>query len=295
MTETLLPTYMTDQRSQFDIAFVGGGLSSTWSLIQLVQNLPSERVTPALRLLLLEKSTDTYKGIAYGERSGDTALIINSLGDFLPPDELKRFTEWIVKNIDWLFDRFKASGGARTTEWLRKHAAEIEAGELSMLYIPRYLFGLYLENLASICLDTATANGLVEFEAIQAEVIDLVPGSDNYRIHAESCDMSHHEYLASKVILGLGSPPGKKVVTKADLEHQSDPVIGNPFEPSMRATLESVHSRLEQTCRESNRVLIVGSNASAVDMVCNLADYKNVIELIDTVVLMSPSGELPDR
>ena len=91
-----------------DIAFIGSGLSSTFTLIEYINQLeemPSLKTShgnDSVRIIMFEKDSWLWGGIPYGRRSGFTSLIITPLDEFLPESELSSFIEWMSENIDWL-------------------------------------------------------------------------------------------------------------------------------------------------------------------------------------------------
>ena len=77
-----------------DIAFIGSGLSSTFTLIEYINQLeemPSLKTShgnDSVRIIMFEKDSWLWGGIPYGRRSGFTSLIITPLDEFLPESEL---------------------------------------------------------------------------------------------------------------------------------------------------------------------------------------------------------------
>ena len=103
-----------------DIAFIGSGLSSTFTLIEYINQLeemPSLKTShgnDSVRIIMFEKDSWLWGGIPYGRRSGFTSLIITPLDEFLPESELSSFIEWMSENIDWLIVPFKQNAGNRS-------------------------------------------------------------------------------------------------------------------------------------------------------------------------------------
>ena len=94
-----------------DLALIGSGLSSTYTLIEYINQIQSNpfyknKKNPT-KIVMFEKDSWLWGGIPYGQRSGYTTLIITPLDEFLPESELSPFVEWMSENIDWLIVPFK--------------------------------------------------------------------------------------------------------------------------------------------------------------------------------------------
>src|SRR5690606_14544246 len=83
-----------------DITFIGSGISTSFTIIPLLKLLSENNNQPVnLNLTIIEKSDEFHTGLAYGTRSGASALLITSLADFLPKgDERNAFINWLSKN-----------------------------------------------------------------------------------------------------------------------------------------------------------------------------------------------------
>ena len=109
--------------NDIDIAFIGSGLSSTFTLIEYINQLEeipnhqNSKENDLIRIIMFEKDSWLWGGIPYGKRSGFTSLIITPLDEFLPESELSSFIDWMSENIDWLIIPFKKNAGNRSKKW----------------------------------------------------------------------------------------------------------------------------------------------------------------------------------
>ncbi len=67
-----------------DITFIGSGITTSYILIPLLNQLMAKSPQNKVNITVIEKSEEHFTGLAYGIRSGATALLITSLADFLP-------------------------------------------------------------------------------------------------------------------------------------------------------------------------------------------------------------------
>ncbi|MEZ5341271.1 MAG: hypothetical protein R2706_07450 [Acidimicrobiales bacterium] len=95
---------------------------------RLVATPPEKPVT----ILVTDKDDEIrFTGIAYGQRSSTTSLIITPLEDFLGESELASFCAWITANFDELVTEMQGERGQRTDEWIKRTEADIRAGSFA--------------------------------------------------------------------------------------------------------------------------------------------------------------------
>ena len=76
--------------NDIDIAFIGSGIASTFTLIEFINQLeddfkknPRVNIDNSLNIVMFEKDSWLWGGIPYGRRSGFTSLIITPLDTHL--------------------------------------------------------------------------------------------------------------------------------------------------------------------------------------------------------------------
>ena len=281
-------------RREFDLAFVGAGLSTTMTLIHYLSkklNSRHDASNSPEKIIILEKSSDFFTGVAYGQRSGHSSLIINSLADFLPSEEVDGFKDWLIENIDTVFIPFLMGGDEFSKQWHAKHYDSILNGDIGSIYIPRYVFGEYLKHRAYDVISKAEQQGGTEVSFVQAAVSDITTEGrgEKFVIEAEQEHDTQNIYCKA-VVLGVGSPPVNAI--DGDNNTGTNGYFGNPFDPGMGYTISKIGDRLKK--QTSNNVLIVGSNASALDVIVNLTASCELRDRINSITVMSPSGVLPE-
>ena len=161
-------------------------------------------------------------------------------------------------------------------EWLREHPELFRQYRLESLseqsFVPRSLFGLYLELLVQRC---AIWSGRVR--RFEREAVDLIKSSDG-SFHVVLADNT--TIFARKVVLALGNfPPGDPVVADQRF-HRSNNYLTDPWSS---ATLE----KLSQT----GDILILGSGLTALDLILSLNEMKQN----GTIYVLSRHGHFPHR
>jgi uncharacterized NAD(P)/FAD-binding protein YdhS len=170
----------------FDLVFVGGGISALYTLLNLTQLVASTEGQRAssrrdkLRVGLVERMPGGLGGVPYTGRSGYTSLLITSLRDFLPDDERDLFVKWLNGNKDRIFDLHRRHGGVLSANWARNHQEEIARGAWEDLYLPRYLFGMYMTERIHSAIQNAKAS--YDFKLVHAEVTDVVREKEGFRV-----------------------------------------------------------------------------------------------------------------
>ncbi len=136
---------------EIDLAFIGAGLSSTYTLIEFVRQIENNKNIPncdddhkAYKIAVFEKDSWIWGGIPYGRRSSFTSLIITPLDEFLPEFEVNEFIDWMSLNFSWLIVPFKKNAGERSKQWLLESEEKIISGKSARIHIPRYFFGISL-------------------------------------------------------------------------------------------------------------------------------------------------------
>ena len=81
-----------------DIAFIGSGIATTVSMIEVltgIQDNPSPPATP-ITIAIIESHQQFWRGIPYGSRSSVNALTITSVHDFINETERPDFFQWLT-------------------------------------------------------------------------------------------------------------------------------------------------------------------------------------------------------
>ena len=291
---------MTSQRHQatdFHLVLIGAGASTLYTLINLVKRLAAGPPPPApFRIAMVERSPDGFGGVPYSSRSSYNSLLITSLRNFLPDSERVLFMKWLDENKHWALNPFQQQLGPLSARWLATHRGAIERGDWEDLYLPRYLFGLYMDARVRQCLAAARSIGVCTLEQISGTVNGLTRTGDIFEIDVEGGPQPLR-VCAANVVLAVGSPPNQvKLAQTVPIEGAC--LIEDPYEPNLNAALEQIEAFLSQTADPAPEVLLLGASASTMDVLYTLND-----RLVDRLGVgrsnvrfrvMAPNGKLPD-
>lgn len=283
-----------DPAECYDLVVIGAGISCAYTLIHYLALLEQQPPEKPRQVLVLEKSGEFWPGIPYGRRSGGHALLISSLKEFLPQNgERDAFAAWLSQNRTWVFDQFKQGDGALATRWLRQHAQAMADGLWDDLFLPRYTFGQYLQQRLAGLLRSAAAKGLLECRLLAAEAVDVQALPDVHRIDYVTADGAGGAVLTGKVILGIGSPPNGGV--EQPKAGGKGCFVSDMYEPSLEFNLRRIGAALQRPHGRGAQVLIVGSNAGALDALFCLNNSRELSGLISKFVILSSDAEFPHR
>ena len=122
--------------SNWDVAVVGAGVTGVALTIQL-----APRLAPGSRILVIGSPGETGLGLAYGTTSPDHLLNVRASRLSIVNDDANHF-------VDWLAARRESKGVARRS--------------LEEAYLPRYLFGEYVQQTFARVLEDARRRCVVE-------------------------------------------------------------------------------------------------------------------------------------
>lgn len=280
----------------YDIAIVGSGIACSRTICELSERL---KKTPArgktLRIAVIERAGEMWNGIPYGRRSTVGALAFQRLQEFLGEPERSYYIEWLAANADWWLKAFTESGGSGAAKWISDNKSLMDRGEWGELYLPRFLFGLYLSSQAARSIEELARAGLASLTPIHGEAtaISRGPGSP-HTITVEHDSGALMLVHAARIVLAIGSPPQRSIHTTAVADRQSHTHIDDVYWPSEDISMNTIRQALSSLPdRRTANILIVGSNASALE-VLYLINYRSDIRmLINSVLILSYSGLLP--
>lgn len=289
---------MNVKNREYQIAIVGSGISCAYTLIHLVSKLECRPTGQPTRIAVIEKSGEFFAGVPYGSRSGRASLLISTLKEFLPQKkERAPFVEWLHKNRERLFGHASADSGVLTAQWLRANQKAVDAGQWDELFIPRFTFGIYIQERLREVLASASARGLLECELIHGDTFDIQRDEDSYTLDVTLASGSAVTLRAEKVVLAIGSPQNTDLQKLKPAE--ADPgscFIEDLYLPSLADNLQKIERFLKTPAgREHNEVLIAGSNASALEALYVLNNSADAMGQIGKFFVVSPSGEFPHR
>ncbi len=275
-----------------DIAIVGSGIASTVTLVEvfgaLLNNAPA---TGKVTITVIEKHHEFWKGIPYGSRSSVNALTITSVHDFINERERPPFFEWLLATKSEWAAWYREQGGITAARWLENNLPLIDKNEWETIYVPRFLFGNYLEQKLARLRKAVEEKNLAEIKLVQAEATDVANAGSNYEITFERTDKTVSKITARKVVIAAGSAPVRKM---CDIPGNEALYINDIYNPSVKGNLEILQTELGKNKNDvGSNVLIIGSNASSIELLYLLEGLPDLRKLINKTVIISPSGALP--
>ena len=286
---------------RYDLAFLGSGISCAQTLLQFIEKLESApRVAGPLEVAVIEKEGEFWKGIAYGKRSSVNSLIITTLGEFIHPDEKESFMHWLKESRDLWMDAMTKAGGETALQWIEHNKSYMEQDNWDAIYIPRFLYGLYLTGRIQDAITRAEQKGIARVHLIHAHATDITPTTQGaYEISLEDREQKKNSIVAGKVVLSIGSGLNRAVPPPegSDLFHQPDYLyINDTYYPSLEDHIASIETALKNTPEPASRnILILGSNASSLELLYLIQTRSTLKKQIHKVVVISTSGMLPHR
>ena len=282
--------------SKIDLAFIGSGLSSTHTLIEYInqisnqdQELLKTDLENPLRVVMFEKDSWIWGGIPYGRRSGYTSLIITPLDEFLPESELSIFIEWMSVNYNWLIAPFKKNPGDRSKQWLSDSEEKIISKDSAGIHIPRYFFGIYIWDKLKDAITKTSKNVKIDF--VNSEVFEINSKSIDENIEYEILVGNKSILKADQVLLGVGIPQVRSL-DSSQIEPKDILFLNDPYNPDLESSLQDINKYIESNT--STKILIVGANASALELIYQITNLSSFKENHITFTVISPQGKLPD-
>jgi len=273
-----------------DILIAGSGIACTTTVIALFRKLIGSPVQQTISITVIEKHHEFWTGIPYGNRSSVNALTITSIADFFT-DENERalFFEWFKLNKQELLSGYLSDGGLGASEWLQRNKTAIENEDWKKVYLPRFMFGRYLNEILKGLLQIVEDRQLVKLKLINAEVINAIPVNDQYEITLEYPDKTQSKLIARKLVIATGSAPVMNIAVDDNVT-----LINNLYEPTVNDNITKLETALINVTDAIDRnVLLIGSNASSIEFLYLLAGLPHITGLIDKLIVVSKSGLLP--
>jgi len=274
-----------------DVTFIGSGISSSFTILNFLNLLENNTVKKKIHITIIDKYKEFHTGIPYGSRSGFSVHLITSLKNFLPEPERSTFITWLNNNKNWLLDELKKEGGNLSDEWVSKRIDKINNNNWEDLFVPRRFFGWYISEKVKNRIEEARVRGLIDVTYVNSEVTDIDKSGDVYTLSLEN----HQDIISEKVILAVGSLPVNRLWNNHDLIEKDNLLfINNPYKPELSNILKKIDNFTDKISPQKINVLIVGANASGLEMLYKLNDVEDIETRINKFMFLSTQGLLPD-
>jgi len=171
------------------IAIIGGGFSGTLTAV----NLARLGVEP-LRVLLCNSRHPLGRGVAYGTNQPEHLLNVAARNMSAFPDLPSHFLDWLRNRADF---------------------ATIPTATLREEFVPRRVYGDYLQDLLFWHSQPLTTTPPVQIEPIDDEIVDLEPTPNGGLLHL------HHgaTQTADQVVLATGNRPPRRLPALAPVQN----------------------------------------------------------------------------
>ncbi|MEP3836569.1 MAG: GNAT family N-acetyltransferase [Algibacter sp.] len=275
-----------------DLTFIGSGISTSFSILNFLKLINSDETNgKKITITIIEKYHEFNLGLPYGERSGFSTLLITSLRNFLIEPELGLFIAWLNSNKNWLLQELKKEGGTLTEAWLKDNRDDIKNNRWEDLFIPRRFFGCYMDQLIKAKLQSLRDTNKIELTKINAKAIDVERIDGIYTIKLENKE----DVKSKKVVLSVGSLPTNYLwKNKSVIEQDNLLFLNNPYLPELKVSLQKINSFISKNTDKTLHVLIVGANASALEVIYKINDFKGQEYKNTKFTFLSTQGRIPD-
>ena len=274
-----------------DIIFIGSGISTSFTLLNFLDNLDQTSIQREIHITVLDKWDEFNKGLPYGQRSGTSVLLITSLRNFLPEPELTPFIKWLNENKASLISEFLESGGQLSRSWIAKNQYEIDHNQWEELFIPRFFFGHYIDQKVNRRIQEVSKTHQLIVEFIKGKATDLEKHDDYWKVILKNGSLLE----AEKVVLSIGSLPMRYLWQENRIVKEKNLLfINDIYTNSLQRTLAEIKDFLKKREGKKLNVAIIGANASALEILYKLNDIDEVASGIDKYFFVSTYGVLPD-
>jgi uncharacterized NAD(P)/FAD-binding protein YdhS len=296
MTFDVEDWFPTMKMPGYDIAIVGSGIACSRTLCELAECLKG---TPdrgkMLRIGVIERERELWNGIPYGRRSAVGALAFQRLQEFLEEPERSYYIEWLAANADWWLKAFREGGGPGAAKWISDNQSLMERDKWGELYLPRFLFGLYVSSQAARAVEELARSGVASVSPIHGEATGIcrMPGG-HHTITVEGSSGACISVTTERVVLAIGSPPQRSIQSGSAAGQNNHTHIDNIYSPSEDTSIHKIQQALSSLPdKRMANILILGSNASSLEVLYLINYRPEIRNLINSVVVLSRSGLLP--
>lgn len=281
----------------FELMFVGGGFSASMTLIHVLGELAELRKAsdgpdqPPIRIAVFDDRGRFPKGLSYSEDESSSAFLITPASEMMPPlpEGGNALTMWLEQNRTLWADRLHGSQNAIVQAWLPRLTDAVAKRDFGRVFLPRAVIGWFLEDQVGSAIKAAKAKGYarVDILPLGVERLHRVPGEDGVLVTVEG----GATYKTDQLVVAVGSgafgaltpkgPDGRALMTK-------------PLENGVSALRRDLQDRIQtHSVPLGPKVLVIGSNASSLDVVAVLLDLHRQQGKTARITSVSPSGQFP--
>ncbi|WP_321826980.1 FAD/NAD(P)-binding protein [Maribacter dokdonensis] len=274
------------------IAFIGAGIATSYTLIPFLDNIEKRNLINEIEIFIIDKSSDFFKGMPYGNRSGKSVLLIQDLKNFITEPHRTHFKNWLDANHNQLVEKFLENGGIYAAKWAEINGPLFKKGEWDDLYIPRFFFGKYINQEVLKRIDKLVNAKKIKLKFIQKETTSITKNENDFQINfADNTTIS-----TDKIVLSIGSLPYKKLFDD-DIKFPHNALyIKEPYGLGMEKNMEQISSfiKLRKSKNQKTKIAVLGANASGLEMIYKICDKLDINEYDISFKTLSSHGVMPD-
>lgn len=229
------------------VAIIGGGFCGTLTAVNLAR-----LSTGPLRVVLVNYQYPLARGVAYGTLRPEHLLNVVARNMSAFPDIPSHFVDWLRTRADF---------------------ADVPPADLPEQFVPRRVYGDYLQALLFWQAQPLAGSGRVQIDSIDNEVLDVAPTSRGARIILKGGGTLQ----AERVLLATGNLAPRDIIPPGSVE-EHPAYCRNPW--------QGWYEKLPDS-RED--VLLVGTGLTMIDTFLTL----RALGWSGTIYAVSPSGLVP--
>ncbi|MDO3680780.1 FAD/NAD(P)-binding protein [Paenibacillus ehimensis] len=266
-----------------DLVVAGGGLSGSRVVIHVLNRLleaGKEAGQKPIDIVMIDRFGEFGRGIPYGKQSPSGFLLIEPAAQSTP----KEFRDWLSLHYKELLNEGVHHEDRLLQAWIFRYKEQLESGQVDGLYVPRKLFGFYIERLLRQTVQLAEERNLAKVGLITGEVTDVEPEESGFTIRLAD-DSS---FLGRAFVLATGCIPRSNSCGLS----VDEGYIHDLYEDAYAGLEQAVTERVTTFGRKLD-ILIAGSNASAIEAIYFLANRPKLLSAVHSINVVSSSGYLP--
>jgi uncharacterized NAD(P)/FAD-binding protein YdhS len=274
------------------IAFIGAGIATSYTLIPFLEQLDKDTSKNKVTLQIIDRSTDFFKGMPYGNRSGKSVLLIQDLKNFITEPHRSYYKDWLNANINELSSEFMSHGGHYAKKLVKENSPNYNKGDWDDLYVPRFFFGKYIDQEVLKRMDKLVAENRLQVDYVQKETSAIKKYGASFRI--QFTDDS--AIVTDKVVLSVGSLPYKKLYNEETKDSTTTLYIKEPYGVGMEQNMAQIATFIEERKKKNlqTKIAVLGANASGLEMIYKICDKLPMAQYNTTFKTLSSHGVMPD-
>lgn len=242
---------------------------------------------------IVEKGNELWAGLAYGSRASVNSLAITALSELVTDGDRVEVSTWLSDNKASIFADLRQRGGEVGAQWIERNRALIESRRWEDVFIPRYVFGDYLKHKVTSAVNAATRQRTADVQALFGEAVKIIPNKPDFTVSIQTTDRVIHHLNAGSVVLATGIDSYSSLTPLLRGALPNTLIIDDLYNVSLDANLDNIKQHFCCRPERRKRLLVLGSNASALEVLYHVSHNTMLRQVTEKVVVLSTSGRLP--